>query len=196
MGWIPNPRAQALDDIPDVDVVDAEEGDMIYRNDAGEWVLVGGSKADGNVPTVQSDGTVEWEAGGGGGGSPLDWQSYTPTLTNVTISDGTVTGRYMQSGDFVAIHVRFVFGSSSSVTGTIGFGLPGSFPAVADSGIGSAWGLNNSVAFYTGTSLNRGNTTFCQVYSHNTGTAWNASIPFSWGSTDEMQVGFIYETSA
>lgn len=77
MGWIPTGSGSGptdLDDLGDVDVSGAAEGDMIYQDDAGDWVLVGGSKTDGKAPMIQADGTVAWETpsgGGGGGATPI-----------------------------------------------------------------------------------------------------------------------------
>jgi hypothetical protein len=45
-----------------------EEGDMLYRDDTGAWVVVSGGKATGRVPTIQASGAVAWEAPAGGGG--------------------------------------------------------------------------------------------------------------------------------
>lgn len=51
-----------LGDHEDTSLSSPAEGDMIFRNDSSQWVKVGGTKTDGNVPTVQSDGTIAWEA--------------------------------------------------------------------------------------------------------------------------------------
>lgn len=78
--WVPVDPTEALaglldlDELADVNVPGAGVGDMVYQNDSGLWVVVTGTKDDGDVPTIQADGSVAWEAppagGGGGGGSP------------------------------------------------------------------------------------------------------------------------------
>lgn len=70
MGWIPEPPPDILDDLADVDISSPAHGDMVYRNDSGLWVVVGGTPSDGKVPTIQADGSVEWEAAGGSSGYP------------------------------------------------------------------------------------------------------------------------------
>lgn len=75
MGWVPIPVSDAaLTDLSDASVAGAVEGDMIYRNAAGLWVVVGGTKGDGKAPMGQADGSVQWEtpSGGGGGGGTFN----------------------------------------------------------------------------------------------------------------------------
>lgn len=90
-----------LTDDSDVALRDAAHGDMIYRNDVGLWVPVAGTKTDGNVPTIQADGSVAWDATGGGGGTdvlhtaisdtPIDIADTNP-VTIVTANVGVAVG--------------------------------------------------------------------------------------------------------
>lgn len=64
-------HAKILDDLTDVSVPSPTQGDMVARDGSSQWAKVGGTKSTGNVPTVQADGSIQWEAppaGGGGGG--------------------------------------------------------------------------------------------------------------------------------
>lgn len=60
-----------LTDDSDVGLRAAAHGDMIYRDEVGLWVPVGGTKTDGHVPTIQADGSVAWDTAGGGGGTDV-----------------------------------------------------------------------------------------------------------------------------
>jgi threonine/homoserine efflux transporter RhtA len=53
-----------------------------------------------------------------------EWQSYTPTFTNFTLGNGTVTARYLKVGKNVAVQVSVVLGSTSAMTGDLRVGLP------------------------------------------------------------------------
>lgn len=66
MPWLPL-IPDFLNDLLDVDIASPAEGDMIYRNDAGLWVVVGGTRTTGDAPIVQSDGSIAWDAPGSGG---------------------------------------------------------------------------------------------------------------------------------
>jgi hypothetical protein len=55
----------------------------------------------------------------------LAWTSYTPTFTNFTLGNGTLTRRhYARLGKIVVLDVVVTLGSTSSVTGRIGVSLP------------------------------------------------------------------------
>lgn len=47
-----------------------------------------------------------------------DWTAYTPTLTNMTLGNGTLTAAYLRMGRLARLRFEFEFGSTSSVTGT------------------------------------------------------------------------------
>lgn len=51
-------------------------------------------------------------------------RSYTPSLGNVTLGNGTITGWWQQVGGVVTATVRLVCGSSTSFTGNVTVGLP------------------------------------------------------------------------
>lgn len=53
-----------------------------------------------------------------------EWVSYTPTLTNVTLGNGSVIGEYCQQGDIVDVSCLLTFGSTTVLTSTPGFSPP------------------------------------------------------------------------
>jgi hypothetical protein len=64
------------------------------------------------------------------GGESYDWVSWTPTLANLTLGNGTITARYVVIGKTMHFWVEFLLGSTSSV---------GSSPTISfPSGITSA----------------------------------------------------------
>ena len=52
------------------------------------------------------------------------YTSYTPTLTGVTLGNGTVTSEYARVNNFVHVTGSFTFGSTSAITGTVGIPTP------------------------------------------------------------------------
>ena len=59
-----------------------------------------------------------------GTGSGWAWSTWTPTLTNLTLGNGTMTARYIQTGKMVTLAIAFSFGSTSSLSGGPSFSLP------------------------------------------------------------------------
>lgn len=52
------------------------------------------------------------------------WQSWSPSLTAITIGDGTQVARYCQIGRQVFFQFRITLGATTSLTGNWGFSLP------------------------------------------------------------------------
>jgi hypothetical protein len=52
------------------------------------------------------------------------WTSWTPTYTNLTVGNGTVTAKYIQIGKLVTAYWKIVFGSTTSVAGSVDLTLP------------------------------------------------------------------------
>lgn len=60
------------------------------------------------------------------------WVTYTPTLTNMAIGNGTVTGRFCLIGK--ALHLRWVinYGTTTTVSGQVSVSLPTGFTTIND----------------------------------------------------------------
>lgn len=52
------------------------------------------------------------------------WIPYTPALTNLTLSNGTMTAAVAIVNKVATVRIRIVFGSSTAVTGPVSIGLP------------------------------------------------------------------------
>lgn len=57
------------------------------------------------------------------------WTSYTPTLTNLTLGNGTLSARYIQMGKTVIVRFAFILGTTSSVSALPMFSLPSGITA-------------------------------------------------------------------
>lgn len=54
----------------------------------------------------------------------MNWVSYTPTLTNITLGNGNVIAEYCQQGDTVDVSIILNFGSTTALTGVPAFSFP------------------------------------------------------------------------
>jgi hypothetical protein len=52
------------------------------------------------------------------------WTPYTPTTSNITMGNGTVTGAYRKLGRIVHAAAAWTFGSTSALTGRPSIGVP------------------------------------------------------------------------
>lgn len=128
--------------------------------------------------------------------------SYTPTFTNFTIGNGTITyAKFMMSGKKVSVRVRVVLGSSSAMGNTPELSLPvTSATYVIHAPLGFAnlqdTGTNQFKGF-----VNYFNTTnvFFQnlavTGSNITGGTITSTVPFTWTTSDEFHLNFNYEAA-
>lgn len=57
------------------------------------------------------------------------WSTYTPTLTNFTLGNGTLVARYLQVGKWLLYRLDVVGGTTSSASGAVTVPLPGGLTA-------------------------------------------------------------------
>ena len=128
------------------------------------------------------------------------WTAYTPTLTNITLGNGTLTASYMQVGKTVHFKISLTLGSTSAMGTAPTFTLP--VTAVAASGL--IYGLcllaDYGTADYVGFSL-QDSTTTVKVYVTNvagtypTLTTITATVPYTWAVSDVMVISGTYEAA-
>lgn len=130
----------------------------------------------------------------------VDTTAYTPTLTNVTLGNGSVSGRYQRVGPYCLVGIYLSFGSTTSVSGLIGISLP--FTAAA--GGGSTRTLSLVALSDTGTNTFWGvgiiseSATRADFYAQNVGGTYSAisstssTVPHTWANTDEIYGTFVY----
>jgi hypothetical protein len=149
------------------------------------------------VPTstdLVKDGAVAIESLGDAidssvGSGLLAWISYTPTFTNLTVGNGTLTSKYCIIGKTMFIRFDLVGGSTSTITGvptiTLPSGTSTSMLATQPVGVASVFQAGN-VPFSAVTFIN--DTTKITPYLYNaTGTyafytPVNNNIPVTFGN--------------
>lgn len=128
------------------------------------------------------------------------WSSYVPTWTALSgtpaIGNGTLRAHYQRIGKTIRVNINIIFGSTTvKGTGTWSFSLPTSMKADRFF-VGSAWGIDTGVLYYTGAVTNVRPSAPGQVIavqSNGAGTDWASTLPFTWGTDDEMAITYEYE---
>lgn len=131
-----------------------------------------------------------------------DWQTWTPTYTNISVGNGTALAHYRRYGKLVIVRFVFVLGSTSTIGTAPTFTLPVEAAAIYSATnkiqVGTGFADDNGVAGYQlAISLRATTTPTIEAMTANT-TYVNqvpvtSSVPFGWGTTDSMTMTFMYE---
>jgi len=122
--------------------------------------------------------------------------SYTPSVTSITVGNGTLAGKYLQVGKLVLISIRFILGSTSSITGSPTFSLP-----VSNSYTNSVSVFfdNTGVAAIPGVAQITGSTLY--IYAINSASTYasganiSSTVPHTWKTNDSININAFYETT-
>jgi len=128
------------------------------------------------------------------------WTTWSPTLANLTLGNGSVSAKYRQVGKTVNYRFKFTLGSTSAVGTGPTFTLPvapdGSFYA-ADDSIGIFTGIDAATNSYPGVVLLvSGSTIRMKVYNaagtYVLAADITSTVPFTWGSGDILLAEGLY----
>lgn len=134
------------------------------------------------------------------------WSSYTPSLSNLTIGNGVITGLYARVGKSVFVNLLITLGSTSSVGSTVTFTLPvtGSANYIYSGANGTtfatAYYLQPSTQSFTGLIRMNTNTTAQFIVSGVSGSFINTTgitsgVPFTWATGNQFMATFYYEAA-
>ena len=132
-----------------------------------------------------------------------EWTSFTPTWTNLTVGNGSyIRSAYALYGKTAFVNVRFVLGSTSSVTGNATMTVPSLLARKTQSTILNTVSMfDTGTANYVGVALSNPN---AQEFSIRhllvSGTsvqmaATSATAPFTWTNTDIFDISLSYEVA-
>lgn len=141
-----------------------------------------------------------------GTGSSWAMQSWSPTWTNLSVGNGTVTTAYIQSGKIVYFRLKLVFGATTSISGSVDFTVPVNSNAAYQGGesaiIGYAKYLDAGSASYSGyVQLTSGSATKGTLIVPNvggtypTGAGLSSTVPFTFALSDEIHAVGWYEVA-
>lgn len=124
--------------------------------------------------------------------------TYTPTFTNLTVGNGTLTTKYMMDQAYFYIELDLVWGSTTSISGAVSFTLP---YTNASAGQAHPIGLASLVDNGTGTTegtFEYNTTTTARIRAklasgtYVAPTALSSTVPFTWTTSDEISVSGKY----
>jgi hypothetical protein len=128
------------------------------------------------------------------------WTAFTPTLTNITLGNGTLTARYKQIGKTVVAQVRLTFGTTTSITGApTRVNLPVTAATANDFSF-PMYILDSGAADYIGRAQ-LFNTAYLELYVNAVGGTYGAisaissTVPMTWTTNDKFSINFVYEAA-
>lgn len=114
----------------------------------------------------------------------------TPSIVSgITLGNGSITAEYARVGDRVEFTITLTLGSTTSITGSMTFGLP--FPVYSGNTtryIGQVWGTPG----YTGIAYIETGAQQITIYNTASAAVWNASIPKVWANGDVIRITGSY----
>lgn len=159
------------------------------------------NSANAVTATSIASGAVQPQALVAGSGSGWGWQAWTPTWTNLTVGNGTVSARYIQIGKTIFAEVHVTFGNTTSMGTSPTFTLPVTSTSNFVNGqpIGS-WRGVAAVTGYVGPIYWSSTTTsqFVAVNSagtYATETNITATVPGTWATSNDIGGTFFYEAA-
>lgn len=124
--------------------------------------------------------------------------SFTPSFTNLTVGNGTITSAfYRRVGSYMQIWLGLQWGSTTSVSGSIGVTVPGGFTmdsSKADisngrSNLGGVALIHAGVSSFPGYVNASSTTSFRFVYvSGGAAAVVTATAPFTWTTNDDFRM--------
>lgn len=152
-----------------------------------------------------ADGSVTPEKLSTGAGTSWAWQSWTPTWTNLTVGNGTLTAKHTRVGGTVIARLTLVLGSTSSVGTQPEFTLPvtaASYPLTATvvDPVGRVVILDAGTTTFYGSVL-MASTTKCRLIVETANATYvsaadiTSTVPMTWTTNDGLSVFVIYEAA-
>ena len=171
-------------------IVDAK-GDLIVGTGADTFARLAAGTQNQNLAIDTTSATgLKWQGGA--------WvTSWTPTITNLVIGNGTVIARSQQTGNVTFFSLRVVFGSTTTITGSPSFTMPIACNSQAQFPV---YILDSGVAAYAASAvLPVGTTMFLDLIdttsSRATLASFSSTSPFTWGTGDSFSVSGSYEVA-
>jgi hypothetical protein len=126
--------------------------------------------------------------------------TYTPTLTNLTLGNGTMSANYVRVQNYVWGQIKLNFGSTTVMGSTPTFSLPVTGATVLGDITSHVYLLDSGVAFYLASALTS-TTAITPIAVNTAGTYltnssnFTATVPFTWATNDFISISFSYRTA-
>lgn len=124
------------------------------------------------------------------------WTTVVPSFGNITVGNGTITGRVRKMGRTVTYMGSFVLGSTSAVSGNPTIVLP--YAAIATYTGNQPIGTLGLLDFVTTSQVGwvRFLTTTAGVFMPGNGASMSATVPWTWTTGDTISWLITYESAA
>jgi hypothetical protein len=134
-------------------------------------------------------------------GTNFVWKSWTPTLTNMTLGNGTLDCQYFKIGRTVHYKFRFNLGTTSTMGTSPYFSLPFGFTDATEIECGLATAVDSSTAArypFTQYAIGGGAGLLClnSAGTYVVVAGVTATVPFTWANTDVIMATGTYEASS
>lgn len=129
------------------------------------------------------------------------WRPYTPTLTNVTVGNGSLTAYWRRLGRDIEFYMEFVLGSTSAITGNIRVSLPvAAARQIPYLMRGGCFGGSGSWRYlchpWTYDTSNIGLDVLSTTGTYATHVGTSSTIPFTWATSHSFSLAGSYEAAA
>ena len=129
------------------------------------------------------------------------YTTFTPSWINLTVGNGTNTGRYLRIGNFVHVEQKLTFGSTTTIAGGTFCG----FPIAANTTNNELYSgnlilIDNGVQNYFGEILMVDTSNFLLKPYLVSGTRvvqsdLSSTAPFTWAAGDIIGINYVYEVA-
>jgi hypothetical protein len=135
---------------------------------------------------------IDFSANGGDVLTQYDEGTFTPVFNNLTVGNGSVSGRYTRIGRMVTATIQMEFGSTSAWTGICAniSGLP--FTSLYRAN-GLITLFRTGVAWYAGQVMIYANQSQTSFPGDANGAGFSALTPWIWGTGDFVVITLTYE---
>jgi hypothetical protein len=164
--------------------------------------------ADGQFQVLDANGNLKVSAlslplavaSGGTGVTSLTPGSYSPTLTNITIGNGSVTGSFVQIGNIVFWQVLITFGTTTSLGAVPRVSVPvpasvnvyGPVMSTHSYAVDSSSGTSYFIGVVGTSTTDMLLVTFSSTSALSGNQPITSTVPFTWATGDTIQLGGVY----
>lgn len=170
---------------------------------AAKWNILGTNDASFNDGTGLGDGAVTPAKLLAGTGTDWAWKSWTPTLTSMTLGNGTVVAKYAQVGKTVHYTFKFTLGSTSAMSSNPEFSVPVTinssytdFLTIGDTAV-----FDNSTSTVYISAATPSTTSKIRMFAtgaastHAVLAGISSTIPITWATSDILWSAGTYEAA-
>lgn len=121
------------------------------------------------------------------------WTSYTPTVGNWTVNNGTLAAALMQAGKLTTFRIKLTLGTTTVVSGSPTFTLPVNATAARTvNGLVMMWD-DSATSYFGGWAFNSSASTL--VVRSDASASLSTTVPFTWANLDVLLITGTYEAA-